>query len=147
MTVGDVPGAIRHFERERRLDPADGENLASLALAYSRADRPEEAERTYRAAEKAGLEDAPVLYNHGVCLERLGRPSDAESLYRRAIAADSTFADAWNNLGVLSARAGRIEEAISLWRKTLEMRPGDERALDNLERARRRAEEERGTGG
>jgi tetratricopeptide (TPR) repeat protein len=138
MELGDLPAAIAAFERERALDPDDARNLASLAQALDRAGRAEEAERTYSAAEAAGLEDAPALYNHALCLERLDRPAaEIEAMYRRAVAADPAFADAGNNLGVLLAREGRVEEAVEVWRRTLEAAPGHPRVLDNLERAAR----------
>jgi 4-amino-4-deoxy-L-arabinose transferase-like glycosyltransferase len=137
MDLGDVRAAIPAFERERMLDPEDGKNLASLARAYSRAGRLEDAERAYAAAEARGLADPPALYNHGVVLDRLERIEEAEMLYRSALAVDSTFADAWNNLGVLEARRGRLEAAIDCWSKVLEIHPLDDRAKDNIERARR----------
>jgi len=141
MEMGNPAAAVQAFERERALDPGDAKNLASLAQALDRTGQLEEAAAAYEAAEAAGLEDAPVLYNHALCLERLGRDSaEIEGLYRRAVAADSTFADAWNNLGVLKAREGDLDEAVRCWQRTLEVRPGHARALDNLERARRRME-------
>jgi Tfp pilus assembly protein PilF len=136
MSAGDVEAAVRAFELERRLDPEDGRNLASLAAALARLGRVEEAERRYAEAEGAGLEDPPVLYNHGVLLERLGRSEEAEGVYRRAVAADSTFADGWNNLGVVLARTGRLEEAAECWERALRASPGHDRAASNLERAR-----------
>ncbi|HMB67845.1 MAG TPA: tetratricopeptide repeat protein [bacterium] len=141
MELGDVPAAIAAFERERQVDPDDARNLASLAQALDRAGRTEEAERTYSEAEALGLEDAPALYNHALCLERLDRPAaEIEAMYRRALAADAAFADAGNNLGVLLARQGRLEEAVDVWRRTLEAAPGHPRLLDNLDRARSRLE-------
>jgi Flp pilus assembly protein TadD len=142
MTQGNLPLAIRAFERERALDPGDGENLASLAQVLARSGRHEEAERTYAAAEATGLVDARVLFNRAVGLERLGRTDDAARTYVRALEVDSTHVDAWNNLGVLEARAGRLDKAVTMWKKALEIRPGDGRARDNLERARRRLAEE-----
>ena len=96
----------------------------------------------YEAAEEAGLVDARVLFNRAVGLEKLGRIEEASRYYARALEVDSTHVDAWNNLGVLEARAGRLDKAVSLWNKALAVRPGDPRALDNLERARRRLAEE-----
>lgn len=143
MELGDVPAAIAAFEREREVDPDDARNLASLAQALDRAGRTAEAERTYTDAEALGLEDAPALYNHALCLERLDRPAaEIEAMYRRAVAADPAFADAGNNLGVLLARLGRMEEAVDVWRRTLEASPGHPRVLDNLERAKRRLDEQ-----
>lgn len=142
MTQGNLQLAIRAFERERVLDPEDGENLASLAQALARAGRREEADRMYEAAEAAGLVDARVLFNRAVGLEKLGRIEEASRYYARALEVDSTHVDAWNNLGVLEARAGRLDKAVSLWNKALAVRPDDPRALDNLERARRRLAEE-----
>jgi tetratricopeptide (TPR) repeat protein len=128
--------ALAAFERERRLDPTDGRNLASLAQALSRLGRWEEAERAYADAEATGFADAPALYNHGRALEMLGRSGEATILYRRALAADSTLADAWNNLGVLAARDGRLEEARENWEKAVASRPDYAPALDNLSRLR-----------
>jgi protein O-GlcNAc transferase len=137
MSRGDVPAAISAFERERALDPGDGRNLASLAQALVKSGRLEEGEEAYSEAERTGLRDAPALYNHGVLLERLDRAGEAEEAYRRAVEADSTFVDAWNNLGVVLARSGRIAEAAPCWERVLELAPGHERALSNLERARK----------
>jgi Flp pilus assembly protein TadD len=140
MEAGNVPGAIHFFERERSLDPKDGRNLVSLAQAYARAEKFEDADQTYSAAESAGFHDPVALYNHGILLERLQRPAEAESLYRSAVSVDSSFADAWNNLGVLEARAGRLEPAVALWERALRANPGDPKILDNLRKAKARIE-------
>ncbi len=147
MSRGQVADAVQAFRREIALDPGDGRAHASLAQGLDRSGNLPEAEREYAAAEAAGLEDAPALYNHALCLERLEREEEASGLYRRAIAADSSFVDAWNNLGVFHARSGRLDEAIRHWEKTLQLQPDHTRALDNLERARvRRSTTPRDTG-
>jgi Flp pilus assembly protein TadD len=136
LALGRPAEAIPAFERERRLDPHDGRNLASLAQALSRVGRWEEANAAYDDAERAGLRDAPAFYNHGRCLEHLGRAAEAENRYRRALEVDSTFADAWNNLGVLAARADSLDRARAYWENAVRFRPDHEPARDNLRRLR-----------
>ncbi|MBZ0267353.1 tetratricopeptide repeat protein, partial [bacterium] len=138
MTAGRTEEAAAAFARERILDPADAENLASLGQALLRLGRPEDALPAFEDAERLGLEDAPTLYNHAIALERLGRASGAEALYARAVESDSTFADAWNNLGVLLARSDRLEEALRIWERGLRVNPGATRILNNVRRARER---------
>jgi Flp pilus assembly protein TadD len=132
----DLPSAIAAFERERALRPDNARNLAALAEALDRAGRLEEAERTYSAAEAAGLEHGPALYEHALCLERLERPpEELESMYRRVVAAQPSHADAWNNLGVALARQDRLDDAVTSWRRGLELSPEHSGILSNLRRA------------
>ncbi len=131
--------ALPAFERERRFDPDDGRNLASLGQTLARLGRWEDAQRAYADAEASGFLDVPALYNHGRILERLGRFDDAAARYRNAVKIDSTFADAWNNLGVLAARERRWDDARTFWERAVAVRPGYEPALDNLRRLRERA--------
>lgn len=135
MSQGNVAAAVEAFERERRYDPTDGKNLASLAAALGRLGRLEEAEARYAEAEATGLLDPPVLYNRALLLERLDRTAAAETQYRKVVATDSTFVEAWNNLGVLLARTDRLEEAASCWREVVRLAPEHANANANLRRA------------
>jgi cytochrome c-type biogenesis protein CcmH/NrfG len=136
MENGDVPSAIAAFERERALDPGNDRNLAALAEALERDGRLEEAEQAYSAAEAAGLEYGPALYQHALCMERLERePEELASMYRRVLAVEPSRADAWNNLGVALARQGLLEEAVVVWDKGLEMSPTHSGILSNLKQA------------
>ncbi|MDP6460459.1 MAG: tetratricopeptide repeat protein, partial [Gemmatimonadota bacterium] len=138
--AGDPTGAIVAFRAEAARNPGNGRNLASLARVLDRQGEHEEAERIYAAAERTGWEDPPALFGHALVLDRMGRTDEAAELYRKVVELDPSHADAWNSLGVAEARAGRLEEAMALWNRALEAQPGFPRALDNLERARRRLE-------
>ena len=50
---------------------------------------------------------------------------------------DPADLEAYNNLGVAHAMQGEIERAVGLWEKVLEMDPNNQKAKDNIAKAKK----------
>jgi tetratricopeptide (TPR) repeat protein len=71
-----------------------------------------EAERVYREAIDAGLDEPLLHYNLGVLLEDRGRKAEALHAYEAALRADARYADALHNAALLADELGRAQDAI-----------------------------------
>jgi tetratricopeptide (TPR) repeat protein len=74
--------------------------------------RLDDAERVYREAIHAGLDEPLLHYNLGVLLEDDGRKVEALHAYEAALRADPRHADAVHNAALLADALGRAQEAI-----------------------------------
>jgi Flp pilus assembly protein TadD len=119
---GRASEATPHAREAMRLSPASAEAraLATRLDAESRSAGP----RTwpdYKSAFEAGLQAIGTSDWRG-----------AIEANRAALARDPRSADAWTNLGWALAQLGFRDEAARAYRKGLEIRPDDERLLNNL---------------
>jgi Tfp pilus assembly protein PilF len=60
----------------------------------------------------------------------------AEGLYERLLEIDPDHLGALNNYATILAEKGRYREAITTWTRALEMSPGNQDIIDNIEEAR-----------
>jgi Tfp pilus assembly protein PilF len=93
------------------------------------------------AARAASYDDHVELARRFIC-ER--HPAAATEHARRAVAQDPARADAFNLLGVLAELAGNRNEALKHYRIALEVDPRYRAAQQNLARATRPRDEQRG---
>jgi len=109
---GDLPEAIKHFERAVELDPDFFHARYNLARALDLAGHSDEATEQYRETLRLEPDDAPAPNNLGILLANAGQTDEAIALYERAITLVPHFAAAHVNLGVALAARGEIEKAI-----------------------------------
>ncbi len=125
----DIP-AEALFEQAMALEDSDTEAAVELYAAAIAADgtladarvnlgrllhqlgRLADAERVYRAAIDAGVDDPLLHFNLGVLLEDRGRKADALQAYETALRANPRHADALHNAGLLADELGRAQDAI-----------------------------------
>jgi tetratricopeptide (TPR) repeat protein len=119
---GEVAGAIESLERARELDPAAAHVLYSLAQAYMRAGRREQAQELLRRfqREKASAGDrdarqrqALAAFGRGRELLDQGDLAGAAGAFREAAGADPSNARTW-------AQLGKVELSLELPEAALE---------------------------
>jgi tetratricopeptide (TPR) repeat protein len=71
-----------------------------------------EAERIYRTAIDAGLDEPLLLFNLGVLLEDRGHKAEALDAYEALLRKDPRHTDALHNAGLLADELGRPQDAI-----------------------------------
>lgn len=133
---GNVPEAVRQFERILRIDPRNARACQNLGIVALRAGQTERA-RTY--LEKALALDAnlPLALNAlGVVEARGGNAAAAVVRWSRAVQLDNTQFDALFNLGMVAADEGRRDVARRALRDFLDRAPAA-----RFEAERRQAEE------
>lgn len=106
-------------------DPAA---LHLRALAYRRADRPEEARRSFEAAAAAAPTDPFVANNFANLLRQMGDESGALRHYDRALALRPGYRDAAFNKALLLSARGDAGGALALLERVTTAQPGDARA-------------------
>jgi len=118
---GDASGAVATLEAARRRSPDDADLWFELGEAYDRAERLDDAERTFRALIAADPSNADALNHLGYMLADRGRKlEEAVEFVTRALALDAgnpSYLDslgwAYFKLGRLDAARGPIEKAAS----------------------------------
>lgn len=96
------------------------------------ANRPDEAEASYRQALQLAPHIAQIWLNFGACLAKHKRFKTAETAYQHALELESGYAAAWSNLGALYAGLNRDEEAERCHRTALGINPDYNKARFNL---------------
>jgi tetratricopeptide (TPR) repeat protein len=136
--------ALAHYREALRLKPDFPEAHNNMGVAFSLMGRPDDAIASFREAMKIDPNYATAAHN----LARIyvgranasiasGRLDKAVEDFQEALAVDSKDLEAINNMGVIFLRQGRRAEAADQFRAALRIRPDDNFALANLDRALR----------
>jgi Flp pilus assembly protein TadD len=103
LSDGNVHAAVVALERARRLEPEKGSVRETLARAYYRSSRFEQAEREFRAALDLEPVNDYAHYGVGLCRLRQGDPIGARAHLRLAIVMRPENADYQRALDEASA--------------------------------------------
>lgn len=103
--------------------PQDWPLRNSLAMAYARAGRLDDALAEFAEAGRTGSPDTFGLVNWGLVLQKKGRIDEAIERYERALKIDNALPEAHNNLGEALAQSGRGEEARRHFDEALRLKP------------------------
>lgn len=134
--------AIAAFNEVRKLDP----QMAALVewqkgLARQRAGDCKSALEDYAAAMAAGLRNAAILKNRGICWRMLGKLDFAILELTQSIAVFSRDADAFIERGIAKTQKGDVNSALADFNEAIRQKP--ESAAAYLSRAQiRRAKKE-----
>ncbi len=94
-------------------------NLGILMVA----DRPAEAEASFREALRLRADLPEAHYNLGSIFHRRGDLAQAERYYREAVRLSPTLAEAQNNLGDVLRRTGRLADAVRTGETAVRLSP------------------------
>ena len=137
---GDIPEAVRHYEKTLKINPQLAEaqnNLGAVYLAKG------EHEKAYGFFKKA-LELKPFYLeahsNLAHCLLGQNALEGAELEFKLCIQLNPNLSSAYNGLGVVNAMEKDYEEAVINFKKALEISPSNKEALKNLERVIKKKE-------
>ncbi|MCS7090501.1 MAG: tetratricopeptide repeat protein [Verrucomicrobiota bacterium] len=135
--TGDIPGAVRAFERCLALDP--GFHPAQNYLGYMWAERGENLDRARKLIEEAVRADprnSAYLDSMAWVLFQLGQPAEALPWMERALEhMDEPDATLWDHYGDILAALGRMEEARQAWKRALQLEPENARLRQKMESA------------
>lgn len=112
-----------------------GVYLKSLAAAYSRKGKQEDALRLLGAAVLYSPALPDVYFNAGVAYQKIGKTADAIAHYRRALELDPGLGVARGNLAAAYCSSGNVEEGIREYRQVLETQPENVLAQAGLAKA------------
>jgi Tfp pilus assembly protein PilF len=73
-----------------------------------------------------------------VIYDEMGLLDEAIKSYAKTIELDNGHFMAYNNLGIIYGRKNQYDKAVVQFQKALEIKPGDEEAIYNLETARKK---------
>jgi Flp pilus assembly protein TadD len=108
---GDIPAAVRQFERILATDQSNSRAYQNLGIVALRAGHTQRA-RGYLEKSLSLDANLPLALNAlGVVEARSGNPAAAIARWSRAVAIDRMQFDALFNLGMVAAEHGRTDEA------------------------------------
>jgi protein O-mannosyl-transferase len=125
LLKGDVAGAIAHFNRAVRLDPANAEAHYNLGNCYLGRSQWADAAGEYKKAIKAKPTYARVYGNLGVALARMGSTDEAIACLRHTAEIEPNDPDIYFNLAGALADKGLVDEAIANLRKVVGLASAD----------------------
>lgn len=142
-SLGDLNGAIGHYERLLARQPGLGTAHYNLALLYRKLRRFEDAKRSYQAAIDAGIDRVEEVYsNLGVLYSDLHQRDKAQASYEQALEANDSYIPAMFNLAGLLEEGGNREQATQLYERILEIDPRHWQALARLAYGRKAGPDE-----
>jgi tetratricopeptide (TPR) repeat protein len=129
---GDLPAAIRAYEKFLQEAPQHPSALNLLGLAYSQTGESVRAVPMLQRALALRPDLPGVNYNLGTMLSGLGRYEDAVLHFRKAVEADPADVEALNSLGSGLNSLGRTDEAAACFERAIALRPNYAPAHHNL---------------
>ena len=113
---------------------ADPEAIAT-AKGHHRVGRLGDAEQAYRRALRVDPANAEAHHLLGIVCRSQGRAEEAVGHLREAARLSGDAGDAANDLGVVLAARGDLSGAVAVFERSLDRRPDDPRARNNLRQA------------
>jgi tetratricopeptide (TPR) repeat protein len=133
--LGDLNGAVYHFQEVLRQDPTRLGAAINLGAVYNQMNRPDDALNVLRQAIKHDPKRAEAYYNMGLAYRLKGQVELAIQSYKEALHHDTKMMDAHFNLGNLLHELGRNSQAVRCYQQALELKPEFEPAVQGLKAA------------
>ena len=130
--MGNVDGAIVHFQEALQINPDFAEAHNNLGNALGQKGRADEAIAHYQKALQINPDDAKACYNLGNALLQKGNVDGAIAYFQKALQINPDSAEAHNNLGNALLKTGRVDEAIAHFQEALQIKPDSAEACYNL---------------
>jgi tetratricopeptide (TPR) repeat protein len=140
--LGDLNGAVYHFQEVLRQDPSRIGAAINLGAVYNQMGRPDDALNVLRQTIKQDSKRAEAYYNMGLAYRLKGQVELAIQSYKEALHHDNKMMDAYYNLGNLLHELGRETQAIRCYQMALDIRPDFEPASQGLHAAQAALEEQ-----
>lgn len=111
---GDIPGAIKAFEKAIEINPGQADAHTELAVIYlSRMGDTDKAIKHYRQAVAARPDELSLLYGLSAAQSAGGKVDESIATLKEIASKVPQNALPWQYMGVYYARAGRFNEAIN----------------------------------
>ncbi len=125
--------AVPWFAQARALRPDFLDAIVRLARVLQKLGRFEEAAAAFDEAEKLGLADPTVYYNHGLVLRALGRNGAAIAAFDHALRLQPAYPEALRAGAIILSENGNPDGALKFLEEALRLKPDYYEAL--LDRA------------
>ncbi len=125
LKIGDIDGALRHFNRAIKIDKRSPEAHNSLALLYRVTGDVALEEKHFKKAIQYNDKFATARNNYGAFLFRQGRYKEALKQLQKA-AVDPTYEkrdSAYENIGVCALKLNKVDLAQAAFVKALRLNP------------------------
>ena len=132
--LGDLPGAVREWERVVALLPYDAETRASLGLLLAGSGQPDRALTQFQNALRLSPDSLRALNGSGLALVALNRGTEAIPYYQKALQLNPASSETQLNLAAVLRALGKTDEARRHFRLSLEHKPNNAEALVELGR-------------
>jgi spermidine synthase len=128
--------AIEYFSQRVALQPGNATALNDLGAAYMASQDYDKAQKQFTEALRINPDDAPTHGRLGILLASQGKEHLEEAIvhYRIALRLNPTDADTCNNLGSALMAQGKLEEASAYFMSSLQLRPGFQKAQNNMQK-------------
>ncbi len=132
-----IEKAVNHYLDALDHKPDYVPALNNLADIYELADEQKRARELFEYITKIKPSDPMGFFNLGNHHLRNNNTVEAGSCYKKVLELDSEFHEAYNNIGLILKHVGKYEEAIEYYEKCLEIEPGYQPAIDDLNEIRK----------
>ena len=132
--ANQLESAALEHEQALAADPNLVQAHVNLIRLYGLLDKPEQAEKHFRAAVTLDPNHAETYYNFGVLLMRQNKYPDAAGAFRRALELNPSYAEAHNNYGYVLMVTGKLYEAAAQYQAAIAEKPDFRSAHFNLGR-------------
>lgn len=130
--LGDLNGAVYHFQEVLRQDPTRIGAAINLGAVYNQMGRPDDSLNVLRQAIKHDPKRAEAYYNMGLAYRLKGQVELSIQSYKEALHHDSKMLDAYYNLGNLLHELGRNTQAVRCYQQALDINPNFEPAKQGI---------------
>jgi len=137
--AGQFSGALSHYQRAAKLDPANPQTWHLLGVCALQAGNLPLAAKHFRSSLERNPQSAETHNNLGVVLRRMGKPAESIEAFRAALAARAQYVEAVYNLGLSHEALGAVAAAEQAFRQALQWRPNDFNAASALGNLLRRS--------
>jgi tetratricopeptide (TPR) repeat protein len=121
--IGDLDGAIAHYEKTIRIKPTCGRAHYYLAWTYQKQGRPDKASTHYFQAINLAPDYVPAYNNLAEILYRQGKIDSAVKICRQGLLSVPGSAILHSNLGMLLDTQGHRQEAMMELQKAIQLDP------------------------
>jgi Flp pilus assembly protein TadD len=137
--ASDYSQAVAFMVRSRQDGNKDVDLGLSLADAYTRLQKRNEALLVYKTLVDSQKGKAPFWFNVAVLESQVGNLKNAEEAYRKALSLDPNDLDTLNNLAMMLYKKGSYSEAETLFDRLSGLNNGTPTSLHNLAAAATKA--------
>jgi tetratricopeptide (TPR) repeat protein len=130
--LGDLPGALRHYDRAIDLAPDGATGWINKSSALRQLGQLDGALEAARTACRLAPADTEALLVLATVLDESDRPAEALNVLDSLLAIDETADGAWYSRGIVLERLIRPDEALASYRRAIELNPYHGRAHTNL---------------
>ena len=128
----NIEKALPLYKKAMELDPESPKAVLGMAVALTKANRPEEAKDYYLRCLALDPDNSQAHNNLGLWYDRAGNGGEAERHFLEAIRLKPHSSQAHNNLGMAYGKRGELARATQEFERAIFLNPSNARFYTNL---------------